>query len=190
MKIGSGYDEEWIEHQFQTEIVSHCDAHGNSTDQKGAQKAFQNCLNEGLAPRATAKLLKSKCEALLKIRTEASQPTNAILASIDYLKNHIDLIDKVNAPQVPLTFRKCLKVKGDSKDLNVIYNNLNVSNEKIQVVKNCLQVFNMNDKKSQDGLKNMSVNPNNITDLDIYFNSDPEQLKQVILQRFPNVKFG
>jgi hypothetical protein len=187
VKIGSDYDPEWIEHQFQTYVVPYCDRQGKTDDFTAAQNAFLSCLKEGLAPRASAKLLKDKLEALLKNKTDAKHPTKATLACIDYLNFQIDLMDKPPPPTPAHTFRHTISVKGDSEILDFIYGNLILNGQRPRIVKHS----DPNDVKKTDEQMQQMLRDQPImfgtTRLEISFNSNLEQMKEFILKKFPNV---
>lgn len=91
MNVGPDFNPEWIEREFQTNILPYCESEGEG-DYGPAQNAFLNCLREGLTPRASAELLKEKLDALLKQRTDAQQPLQRTLACINYLNSRIHLM--------------------------------------------------------------------------------------------------
>jgi hypothetical protein len=181
---GNDYDPEWIEHQFNTQILPHCETRPDSHDLDAVENAFFACLKEGLAPKPVIDTFKRKLEVLLKTKTDAKQPTQAIRTCIDYLDFQIQKMIGAN------TFRNRLFVKGDSKDLELISIGLNLGNEPFQMLKHFEPPEKLTEEQMNSLLRGKTLRWSGITKLELLFNIEPEQLKQFILKKFPNVTFS
>jgi len=183
-QTGNDYDPEWIEHQFNTQILPYCETRPDSSDMDAVENAFFACLKEGLAPKPVIDSFKRKLEALLKTKTAAKQPTQAIRICIDYLDFQIEKMIAAS------TFRNRLFIKGDSKDLELISTGLNFGGEPFQLLKHCDPPEKLTDEQMNNLLKGKTLHWSGVTKLELRFNFEPEQLKQFIIQKFPNVTFS